>query len=269
MGLHHENQSSADPVASSPSSWLGAAVHRLGGRPLDHAERARLGRRQGRDGPADPHRVGARRPDEDRQRRAHPRRTDDDRAEQRHRIAGARSAAARDERIHRRAAARSNAANLSRFDRIIVMPTLASARPRGRVDAAAGLQQQPQPQFMQQPPPVDDDADDEQPAPNVAVAAGAADRCSTPSRSSSDRARRSLARIGGQQPFMAQPQVIRMSAGSPISRSLGASRPRRLAVSRCPGWSRQPPQQPGQPGQPQPRPFRRADPAASSARGSR
>jgi hypothetical protein len=60
------------------------------------------------------------------------------------------------------------AANLSRFDRIIVMPTLASARP-ATGSTPAPVYQQPAPQFMQQPMPADDDADDEQPAPNVAV----------------------------------------------------------------------------------------------------
>ena len=59
-------------------------------------------------------------------------------------------------------------ANLSRFDRIIVMPTLASARPATGSTPPPVYQQQA-PQFMQQPMPADDDADDEQPAPNVAV----------------------------------------------------------------------------------------------------
>jgi hypothetical protein len=58
-------------------------------------------------------------------------------------------------------------ANLSRFDRIIVMPTLASARPATGSTPPPVFQQQA-PQFMQQPLPADDDADDE-PAPNVAV----------------------------------------------------------------------------------------------------
>ena len=59
-------------------------------------------------------------------------------------------------------------ANLSRFDRIIVMPTLASARPAVAA-APPPVYQQQTPQYMQQPQPADDDADDEQAAPNVAV----------------------------------------------------------------------------------------------------
>jgi hypothetical protein len=62
----------------------------------------------------------------------------------------------------------SNAANLSRFDRIIVMPTLASARPAVASTPPPVYQQQAAPQFMQQPQPADDDAD-EQAAPNVTV----------------------------------------------------------------------------------------------------
>src|SRR3954465_5718633 len=57
------------------------------------------------------------------------------------------------------------ASTLSRFDRIILMPTLASARP---VTAAPPPVFQQTPQF---PPPqaADDDDDDSRPAPNVAV----------------------------------------------------------------------------------------------------
>jgi hypothetical protein len=53
-------------------------------------------------------------------------------------------------------------ANLSLYDRIIVMPTLASARPAVSASAAPVFQQ---PQFS---PAADDDVDDK-PAPNVAV----------------------------------------------------------------------------------------------------
>lgn len=60
-----------------------------------------------------------------------------------------------------------DAANLSRFDRIILMPTLASARPATSSPPPPVFQQNPQ--F---PPPqavADDDSDDEKPAPNVPV----------------------------------------------------------------------------------------------------
>jgi hypothetical protein len=59
------------------------------------------------------------------------------------------------------------AANLSMFDRIIVMPTIASARPASAAPPPPVFQQQT-PQFTQ-PPIVDDDADDERPAPNVSM----------------------------------------------------------------------------------------------------
>jgi hypothetical protein len=62
------------------------------------------------------------------------------------------------------------AANLSRFDRIIVMPTLASARPAVASTPPPPVYQQQAPQFMQQPVPADDDDDDDElPPPNVAV----------------------------------------------------------------------------------------------------
>jgi hypothetical protein len=58
------------------------------------------------------------------------------------------------------------ATNLSRFDRIILMPTLAVARPVTSSPPPPVFQQPPQ--FPQQPV-ADDDADDEKPAPNVPV----------------------------------------------------------------------------------------------------
>ncbi|HKB12090.1 MAG TPA: hypothetical protein VKD69_15615 [Vicinamibacterales bacterium] len=66
------------------------------------------------------------------------------------------------------------AANLSQFDRIIVMPTIASARPATPA-APPPVFQQPAPQFQPPAPVVDDDGDDERPAaavtapPNVAM----------------------------------------------------------------------------------------------------
>ena len=72
------------------------------------------------------------------------------------------------------------AANLSRFDRIIIMPTLAAARPATSSPPPPVFQQSPQ---FQPPQPADDDADDEKPAPKPAPPARRAARCSTPSRS--------------------------------------------------------------------------------------
>jgi hypothetical protein len=57
-------------------------------------------------------------------------------------------------------------ANLSHFDRIIIMPTLASSRPATSTPAQPVFQQAPQ---FQPPPAADDDSDDDKPAPNVAV----------------------------------------------------------------------------------------------------
>ena len=57
-------------------------------------------------------------------------------------------------------------ANLSRFDRIILMPTLAAARPATPSSAPAAVFQQQNPQF---PPLQADDDDDDRPAPNVPV----------------------------------------------------------------------------------------------------
>ncbi len=70
-------------------------------------------------------------------------------------------------------------ANLSQFDRIIIMPTIASARPAsstppppvfggGQPQATPGYQAQQAAPVMA-PPPADDDADDERPAPNVQI----------------------------------------------------------------------------------------------------
>ena len=68
----------------------------------------------------------------------------------------------------------ADAANLSQFDRIIIMPTIASARPAAAAPPPPVFQQQPQ--FTPQAPVVDDDTDDERPAPNVQMppAAGGA-----------------------------------------------------------------------------------------------
>ena len=59
------------------------------------------------------------------------------------------------------------AATLSQYDRIIVMPTIASARAATAAPPPPVFQQTPQ--FTQPPPAADDDVDDERPAPNVAM----------------------------------------------------------------------------------------------------
>lgn len=71
------------------------------------------------------------------------------------------------------------ASNLSQFDRIIIMPTIASARPATSTPPPPVFGQQGQqqvPTYSQQqappvmaPPPADDDVDDERPAPNVQI----------------------------------------------------------------------------------------------------
>jgi len=60
----------------------------------------------------------------------------------------------------------TDAANLSQYDRIIIMPTIASARPAPAAAPPPVFQQQA-PQFTPQAPVVDDDADDERPAANA------------------------------------------------------------------------------------------------------
>jgi hypothetical protein len=60
-----------------------------------------------------------------------------------------------------------NVANLSQFDRIIIMPTLASARPVTASAPPPVFQQSPQ---FQPPQPAEDDNEEEKPAPNAAGA---------------------------------------------------------------------------------------------------
>jgi hypothetical protein len=61
------------------------------------------------------------------------------------------------------------AANMSRFDRILVMPTSAAPKPPVMAGAAPQPAFNPMPQPQQTQPMPDDDADDERPAPNVNV----------------------------------------------------------------------------------------------------
>ena len=61
------------------------------------------------------------------------------------------------------------AANLSRFDRIILMPTLAAARPATASAAAPPPVFQQGPQFTGPPAAADDDSEDDRSAPSAAV----------------------------------------------------------------------------------------------------
>jgi hypothetical protein len=137
------------------------------------------------------------------------------------------------------------ATNLSRYDRIIVMPTLASARPPV-ASTPPPVFQQPQPQFT---PPVadDDDADDEQPAPNVPVPGRGPVFNTFPQGST---VAPQPGQNFGQQPFMPQPQVQQPN-GQPVAQP-GFQPTAPYGGVAVPGMVAPPPQQPGQPGQPQP-----------------
>jgi len=136
------------------------------------------------------------------------------------------------------------AANLSRFDRIIVMPTLAGARAPAAASTTAPPVFQQTPQFNQPPPVVDDD-EDQTPAPNVAV----------PNQ--------------GRGPVFntfPQPQFVNPQTGQPVTGGVGQtpnqpSTPPAMPPSAfptapfggvaIPGMvAPPPPQQPGQPGAP-------------------
>ena len=136
------------------------------------------------------------------------------------------------------------AANLSRFDRIIVMPTLAGARtPVASTTPPPVFQQAPQ--FNQAPPVVDDD-DEQTPATNVAVP-----------------------NPGSRGPVFntfPQPQFVNPQTGQPVTGAVGQtpnqpSTPPAMPPSAfptapfggvaIPGMvAPPPPQQPGQPGAP-------------------
>jgi hypothetical protein len=150
------------------------------------------------------------------------------------------------------------AENLSRYDRVIVMPTLASARPAVSATPPPVFQQpQAQPQFT--PPPVaDDDADDEQPAPNVQVPGRGPVFNTFPQGTT-------IAPQPGQQPYpqpfgqvpppVAQPgQVPVAQPGQvPVQQTRPGFPSAPYGGVAVPGMVAPPPQQPGQqPGQPQP-----------------
>ena len=133
------------------------------------------------------------------------------------------------------------AANLSHFDRIIIMPTLAAARPASSPPPPAVFQQAPQ--F---PPPqlAADDTDDDRPAPPVPVPGG------------SPR--------GPVFNSFPQPQVVNPQAplpmpqpGAPVQTPAGQPSPTPVAPYggvAVPGMVAPPPPAPGQPGQPVRRP---------------
>jgi hypothetical protein len=135
------------------------------------------------------------------------------------------------------------ASNLSRFDRIVVMPT--SAPPRAPVSAAAPPptfaqpQPQPQPQFV--PPQPADEDNDEPPAPNVPVPGQnprgpvfntfpGQPQVVTPQP----------AGVPGTNYNPLQPQAPEQPGGAPTAPFGGVS---------VPGMVAPPPPQPGQPGQ--------------------
>jgi hypothetical protein len=139
------------------------------------------------------------------------------------------------------------AANLSRYDRIIVMPTLASARPPVS-STPPPVFQQPTPQYT--PPIADDDADDEQPAPNVMVPQPGAAR--GPVFNTFPQGTTVAPQPGrnfGQQPFMPQPPVQDPN-GQPVAPP-GFQPSAPYGGVAVPGMVAPAPQ-PGQPGQPQP-----------------
>jgi hypothetical protein len=148
------------------------------------------------------------------------------------------------------------AANLSRFDRIIVMPTLASARPPVS-STPPPVFQQPAPQYTPPPVAADDDADDEQPAPNVVVPPGGQRGPvfnTFPQQQQGPTIAPQPGRNFGQQPFMPQPQVQDPNS-QPVAQP-GAQPSAPYGGVAVPGMVAPPPQQPGQP-QPQTIPPRR------------
>ena len=138
------------------------------------------------------------------------------------------------------------AANLSLYDRIIVMPTLASARPAVS-STPPPVFQQPTPQYT--PPVADDDADDEQPAPNVAVPGGNRGPVFNTFPQGTTVAPQNRQNFG-QQPFMPQPQV--QDPNTPPVAQPGFQPSAPYGGVAVPGMVAPVPQQPGQPGQPQP-----------------
>jgi len=144
------------------------------------------------------------------------------------------------------------AANLSLYDRIIVMPTLASARPAVS-STPPPVFQQPTPQYT--PPVADDDADDEQPAPNVAVPGGNRGPVFNTFPQGTTVAPQNRQNFG-QQPFMPQPQPQVQDPNTPPVPQPGFQPSAPYGGVAVPGMVAPVPQQPGQP-QPQTIPPRR------------
>jgi hypothetical protein len=135
--------------------------------------------------------------------------------------------------------------NLSRFDRIIVMPTLASARPAVSAPPPPVFQQQA-PQFP--PPQAADDDSDDRPAPNVPVPAAAPPRGPVfntfPQPQVVNPQGAPMSQPGAMPPQQAPPQQGAPAASpQPVAPYGGVS---------VPGMVAPPP--PGQPGQPGKRP---------------
>ena len=139
-----------------------------------------------------------------------------------------------------------DAANLSRFDRIIIMPTLAAARPATSSPPPV-FQQAPQ---FQPPQPADDDTDDQKPAPPGAVPGA-------PPRGPVFNSFPQPQVVNPQAPPMSQPGVgvpqtqtpppsAPISSPTPVAPYGGVAVPGMVAPP--------PPAPPGQPGQPVRRP---------------
>ena len=114
--------------------------------------------------PADSHRVGAGRPDENRERRAHSRRTADARAHRTCPRMQALDLLLRSVSGYLAAPRPTMIANASRFDRIVVMPTIAAP-------ASSRWRRRRRRPSTRRRASNDDDRDDDQPAPNVRAGA--------------------------------------------------------------------------------------------------
>jgi hypothetical protein len=136
------------------------------------------------------------------------------------------------------------APNLSAYDRIIIMPTLAEARPivlASASPAPAASSSPPPPVFQQappSPPPADDDqSNDAPPSPNVPNAAAPPEMIRSPA-----------ANTFSQGLEVGRPSMSRSPSRTPVTRS-GAPLPPFSGVA-VPGMIAPAPPQQGQPGQP-------------------